>query len=255
MADGSMKNTSLQVPATSVATSSEAIAIQLTVCIVLLIATVISNCTICFLVIHFKALRTVPNLFLANLAFVEFLNSSVNVPLYLVYDLGNKKSLVTSAIAWWMASLAVLFILQSLSSMLTLVLDRYFAIAHTFKYYTWKSLKKALRTIIIAWITTWIPVMGGAVSLYNVELGTKSLFYYQTVYATKTNYRYYMTPVFATLIIAIAIVTVLTLREIRKTKQSKTNSITLRRNNGRIEQTNTKSASTILYKFPLLRCL
>ena len=168
-----MKNNSLQVPTTSATTSSDWIAIQLTLCIVLLFATVISNCTICFLVVHLKALTTVLNVLLANLAFVEFLNSSVNVPLYMVYDLGNKKSLVTSAIAWWIVSLAVLFILLSLGSMLILVVDRYFAIAHTLKYYTWKSLRRALATIIIAWITTWIPVMGGAVSLYNVELGTK----------------------------------------------------------------------------------
>ena len=249
MADGSMKNNSLKIPVTFVATSSEAIAIQLTLCVVLLIATAISNGTICFLVVHLKALTTVPNVLLANLAFVELLNSSVNITLYMVYDLGNKKSLVTSSVAWWMVCLTILFILLNLTSMLILVVDRYFAIAHTLKYYTWKSLRRALLAVIVAWISTWIPVMGGAVSLYNVELGTKSLYYYRTFYVTKTNCKYYIVPVIATLIIAIAKVTVLTLREIRKTKQPKSNSVALRRNNGRIEQTNAKSASTILLTF------
>ena len=212
-----MKNNSFQVIST--ATSSEVIALQLTLSVVLLLTAVIGNGAVCFLVVHFKALRTVPNFLLVSLACAEFLNILVNLPLYMVYDIYNKESLVTSTVAWWMEFLGVLFALLSLTSMFILVADRYFAIAYTMKYYVWKSPRKALVAAISAWITALVAaVLGSTAPLYNVELGTKSLFYYRTAYATKTNYMYYISPILTTLIISITIITILTLREIWKTK-------------------------------------
>ena len=212
-----MKNNSFQVISTT--TSSEAIALQLTLSVVLLLTAVIGNGAVCFLVVHFNALRTVPNLLLVSLACAEFLNILVNLPLYMVYDIYNKESLVTSTVAWWMEFLGMLFALLSLTSMFILVADRYFAIAYIMKYYVWKSPRKALVAAISAWITALVAaVLGSTAPLYNVELGTKSLFHYRTAYATKTNYMYYISPILATLIISITIITILTLREIWKTK-------------------------------------
>ena len=122
-----MKNNTSQV--ISAAKSSEVIALQLTLCVVLLLTAVIGNGAVCFLVVRFKALKTVPNILLANFAGVDFLNISVNLPLYMVYDIYNKESLITSTVAWWMAILAILFVLLNLTSMFILVADRYFAIA------------------------------------------------------------------------------------------------------------------------------
>ena len=244
-----MKNNTSQV--ISAAKSSEVIALQLTLCVVLLLTAVIGNGAVCFLVVRFKALKTVPNILLANFAGVDFLNISVNLPLYMVYDIYNKESLITSTVAWWMAILAILFVLLNLTSMFILVADRYFAIAYTMKYHKWKSPRKALVAAITAWITALVAaVLGSAVPLYNVELGTKSHFHYRTAYATKTNYMYYMSPILATLIISITIITISTLREIWKTKRkSEDSSVALRRNNGRVEQTAARSASTILLTF------
>ena len=230
-----MKNNSSQDVST--ATSSEAVSLQLTMCVVILLTAVTCNGTICFLVVHFKALRTVPNILIANLACVEVLNILVNVPLYMVYDIGNEESLITSTVAWWMASLAILFVLLNLTSMFILVADRYFAIVYTMKYHVWKSPRKALVVAITAWITALVAaVLGSAVPLYNVELGTKSLFYYRTAYATKTNLMYYMSPIFATLVTSIAITTILTWRETQKTKSKikseDSRNVALRRNNG-----------------------
>ena len=244
-----MKNNTSQVIST--ATSSEVIALQLTLCVVLLLTAVIGNGAVCFLVVHFKAFKTVPNILLANLACVEFFNNLVNVPLYMVYDVGNKKSVITSTVAWWMTFLTILFILLSLASMFILVADRYFAIAYTMKYYVWKSPRKALVAAMTAWISALVAaVLGSAGLLYNVDLGEKSPLYYQTAYATKTNYRYYTSLVFATLITWITIVTLLTLREIWKSKpKSRNSSLALRKNNGKVEQTTRRSASTILLTF------
>ena len=175
-----MKNNSSQVIST--ARSSEAVSLQLTLCVVILLTAVISNGIICFLVVRFKTLRTVPNILITNLAYVEVLNILVNVSLYMVYDIGNEESLITSTVAWVMAFLAILFVLLNLTSMFIVVADRYFAIAYTMKYYVWKSPRKALVVAITAWITALVAaVLGSAVSLYNVELGTKSLFCYRTV--------------------------------------------------------------------------
>ena len=192
-----MKNNTSQVIST--AKSSEVIALQLTICVVLLLTAVIGNGAVCFLVVRFKALRTVPNILLANLACMECLNILVNLPLYIVYDICNKESLITSTVAWWMAFLAILFVLLNLTSMFILVADRYFAIACTMKCHTWKSPRKALVATITVWVTALVAAMlGGAVPLYNVELGTKTNFDYRTAYATKINYMYYMSPILAT---------------------------------------------------------
>ena len=242
-----MKNNSSQVIST--ARSSEAVSLQLTLCVVILLTAVISNGIICFLVVRFKTLRTVPNILTTNLAYVEVLNILVNVSLYMVYDIGNEESLITSTVAWVMAFLVILFVLLNLTSMFIVVADRYFAIAYTMKYYVWKSPRKALVVAITAWITALVAaVLGSAVPLYNVELGTKSLFCYRTAYATKTNLIYYMSPIFATLVTSIAITTILTLRETRKTKSKSEDSrnVALRRNNGKIEQAAARSTSTIL---------
>ena len=107
---------------------------------------------------------------------------------------------------------------------------------------------------ITAWITALVAaVLGSAVPLYNVELGTKSLFYYRAAYATKTNLMYYMSPIFATLVTSIAITTILTWRETQKTKSKikseDSRNVALRRNNGKIEQTAARSISTIVLTF------
>ena len=194
-----MKSNTSQVIST--AKSSEVIVLQLTLCVVLLLTAVIGNGVVCFLVVRFKALKTVPNILLANLACMEFLNILVNLPLYMVYDICNKESLITSTVAWWMAFLAILFGLLNLTSMFILVADRYFAIAYVMKYFTWKSPRKALVVAITAWITALVAaVLGSAVPLYNVELGTETNFDYRAAYATRTNYMYYMSPILETLI-------------------------------------------------------
>ena len=102
-------------------------------------------------------------------------------------------------------------------------------------------------------MTTWISalvaaVLGSAVMLYNVELGEKSPFYYRTAHVKKTNYIYYISPIFITLITSITIITSLTLRGIWKTRPKSEDS-SLRRNKGRVEQTTRISASTILATF------
>ena len=192
----------------------------------------------------FQSIQTVPlNIILANLACMELLNNLVNVPLYMVYDIGNENSVITSTAAWWMTFLAILFALLSLASMFFLV--------YTMKYYVWKSPRKALVAAMTAWISALVAAMlGSAVLLYDVELGEKSPFYYRTVYATKTNYIYYISPIFVTLVISITIITSLTLRKIWKTKlKSKDSSLALRRNNRTVEQTTRRSASKILLTF------
>ena len=65
-----MKSNTSQVIST--AKSSEVMVLQLTLCDVLLLTAVIGNGVVCFLVVRFKALKTVPSILLANLACVEF---------------------------------------------------------------------------------------------------------------------------------------------------------------------------------------
>ena len=59
---------------------------------------------------RFKKLRTVPNLFIANMAMIDLLNAVINMPLYILYDVLQVLSTMRGkAIAFTITALHVLF--------------------------------------------------------------------------------------------------------------------------------------------------
>ncbi|KAJ7371222.1 hypothetical protein OS493_027336 [Desmophyllum pertusum] len=100
---------------------------------------------------RFKSLRTVPNILIANLAVVDLLNSAVNLPLHLITILeaswyrGKTLGIMNSF-------LNRLFVALNLVSMLAMMANTYLAIAFDFKYFIWKTKKKALVCVFLIWL-------------------------------------------------------------------------------------------------------
>ena len=132
--------------------NSAATAIQLSLCLALIVVGVLGNGTIWFVLKRFKPLRTIPNISLANLAAIDLSNIIVNVPLFIAYHVYEEGTFNTSSASWWTTFLWVLFIDLNTTSMLILVLDRYSGIVHGLKYNLWKTRRKASCTICTSWI-------------------------------------------------------------------------------------------------------
>ena len=238
-----MKTNSSQV----VSTSPEAMVIQLSLCLILLTTCLIGNGAICFLVMRFRTLKTVPNILLANLAAADFFTTLVTLPPFVVYHDFNDDLFNSSAGAWWITFLAFFFTLLNLNSMFILIVDRYLAIVYAIRYNVWKFSSKALVAVSVAWVISLISSLVIAAPMYNIELGRKSVLYYKSVYAKRTNYRPSIVPIIAILVISIAIVTICTMREMWKSRRLRVSdvAVTLRKNSKR-EETASRSASTIL---------
>lgn len=234
----------------SVAFTSTTIAVKTSLCLVLMLVGVLGNGTICVLAMRFKIIRTIPNILLTNLATVDLLNIIINVPFFISIQIYDLKTLYGKTAAWWTTFLFFLFLFLNLTSMFLLVLDRYFALAHSFKYCLWRTRRKVFFAICAAWF--WAVFITGCITvpLYNVDLGAKSVFYYRLTYATTYNARYYVGPVMLTLLIPIIVLVIITVREIRKKSSLKTfeNGVRkLQMNQGRKRKScNTRSASTIM---------
>ena len=237
-----MNNSSLQIfPITS-----ETKVIQLIVCVVLLAASVMGNGVIVFLVLRFKALRTVSNIFLANLACVDFVNALVTLPFFIDLRIIDITQLLSNQKAvWWFLFLNCLFRFWSLASLFILVMDRYFAIAHEIKYNLWKTRTKAVIVSIATGIIVLATFLTSAIPVYKTQLAKKSSVYSHSVYWSKSNKA--LEPIGITLVIAVVMASAVTFRMLRKKRILLTaNAVTPKESTYINKQTLSKSAETVL---------
>ena len=153
-----MKNESFVFTPTPAAAS-----IQTSLYLVLILTGVLGNGTICFLMIRFKALRTMPNILLTNLAIIDLLNIIINAPFLILSEVYHLEALYTKTAAWWTSMLSILFVLLNLSTIFFLILDRSLALAHCFKYRLWRTRRKVLCAICAMWI--WPVFISGCISI------------------------------------------------------------------------------------------
>ena len=220
------------------------IAAQTSLCLVLILTGVLGNGIICFLMIRFKGLRTIPNILLTNLATVDLLNIIINAPLLILSQVYDLKTLYTKTAAWWMTFLSTLFVQLNVTTMLSLVLDRYLVLAYSFKYTLWRTSRKIFCTICLTWI--WPVFFTGCIAIpfYNIELGTKSLYDYLIAYTSKNNARLYILSGNLCLLTPVILFSVLTIRKIWK--ESSVKIIANGAQNKNRKSAAIKSASTIM---------
>lgn len=234
-----------------ITSSTTAVVIKTCLCLLLLLIGLLGNGMIVFLVLRFKALRTIPNILLTNLATVDFLNVIINAPLMLLYQVYDIKALNTKTAGWWTAFSLILFLQLNFISMFLLVLDRYLALVYPIKYTlsSRKTCKNTLYAICLGWLLALFITGCITVREYDIDLGRVSVLHYHTAYTKNRSSKYFTFPTILATLIPSIVLSLLTIRKVRRNKITATTMSgiqTLRKNGDEPESFNTKSACTIL---------
>ena len=116
--------------------------------IVLAILIIALNSFVIYLVVRVRYLRTVTNCILGSLAFLDFLNGVLGIPLYLVC------SAIQNTVICGITQVLTRFF--SISIVLHLVLasiDRYIAVVHAMRYRSLVTKRRVLYSLLAAWAT------------------------------------------------------------------------------------------------------
>ncbi|KAJ7371221.1 hypothetical protein OS493_027335 [Desmophyllum pertusum] len=170
------------------------------------------------IIARFKSLRTVPNILIANLAVVDLLNSAVNLPLHLISTLeaswyrGKTLGIMNSF-------LNRLFGTLNLVSMLAMMANTYLAIAFDFRYFTWKTKKKALVCVFLIWLFSIVMVMLLSIPLLDINIGDAPVNEYRAKIFKKM--RHFVAAYLSLFIISGGVLSFLTTRSIKKKKNTR----------------------------------
>ncbi|XP_032235007.2 somatostatin receptor type 2 [Nematostella vectensis] len=143
---------------------------------------VIGNAGIWVLLKRFRSLRTVPNILVGNLALIDFLNATVNLPVFTaagVLQLGHMGGRLASATIFAGQTLVIFL---HLLSMLLMMVDRYIAIAWGLHYRIWKSQRKVLVAVIVVWTIVFGVTVPWVLLLYAVNKGNSPYLIYHIAY-------------------------------------------------------------------------
>ncbi|KAJ7371220.1 hypothetical protein OS493_027334 [Desmophyllum pertusum] len=167
---------------------------------------------------RFKSLRTVPNILIANLAVVDLLNSAVNLPLHLITIL-EASWYRGKTLAIMNSFLNRVFVALNLASMLAMMVNTYLAIAFDFKYFTWKTKKKALVCVFLIWLFSIVMVMLLSIPLLDINIGEANVSEYRAEIFKQG--KHFVAAYLSLFIISGGVLSFLTTRSIKKKKNTR----------------------------------
>lgn len=170
---------------TDFAKSQPEIMLQLTLVVVLFLLSVTGNLCVCILLIRYKRLRTIPNLFLANISSVQLLNTIINLPLLILDNVIMSKEFGGQTTSWVTVLLYVTFIILNVYSMVIMMFERYVAISFGMSYKVWTSKSKAFIGIAIVWVSAVVVSLATLLSVLDIDLGDKPVHIYRGEYFKK----------------------------------------------------------------------
>lgn len=141
---------------------------------VLTCASVLGNGFLLASIARFKSLRTVPNILVANLAVVDFLHVSVNLPFHMI-SISEASSYRGQTLAILTAFLNRVFAILNPASMLAMMANVFLAIAFDFTYLAWKTKKKAMICVLFIWLTSLVVTILGSTPLLDINLADASV--------------------------------------------------------------------------------
>lgn len=154
--------------------SGNTVLIQLLLCCCLFLVSMVGNGFMCFLLLHFKRLRTLSNILMSDSQIIHLINVSVNVPLFVfrvVLDLELFRGKLT---AWLLSSLHVLFAYLTLTTMFITMIDRFLAIQFPCKYRVMKTKKKILLLVVAKWFLTFTVVLSLLITRAKIVIGEET---------------------------------------------------------------------------------
>ena len=185
----------------------------------LLIAAINGNVLLFFSLFRYKVLRTVHDALIADLAEVDFLNCVVNIPLsihFVVLERFHVKSFV-----WAFSFLHSFFILNTLSTVMLQMVDRYLAISFSVTYKAKKSWTKIIAVISFKWFAILTITLSVYVPVYHVDIGKSTAFHYRKVYARETEKALpkYVVPFFVAIILIFGASSLRNLKRLKHPRQ------------------------------------
>ena len=165
----------------------EYIDIRIVLITAVIIGSIVGNAIICLLLIRFKTLRTVPNLLVANLAFIDILNAMTNMPLMIMWYICEMTFLKFKGrfISWFIVSWCVFFMYLTVFNLTVLTINRYGALVHGFRYHSWKTMHKAKISVVCVWLLAVAYTYGMFILGLSIDLGDAPVLVYRTQYLMK----------------------------------------------------------------------
>lgn len=159
--------------------------LQIVLIVIVMILSVLGNGAICCLLVRFRSLRTVPNILVVNLAFIDVINALTNMTLFIMWYQCQVRFLTGSAVSWFIVMWYVLFMYLTVSSLVVLMLDRYGAIVHGLKYHTWKTKNKAVISVFVIWLAAMVYTFGMFSLGIGIDVGPLPVWIYRIQYFKK----------------------------------------------------------------------
>ena len=166
---------------------------------------------------RFKSLRTVPNIFVANLAFVDLLNVAITVPPYMAYYIFEASWFRGKALGIMTVVLNRLFTVLNLASMIVMLSNMYLAISFDLEYFVWKTNRKALLCVFLTWFISVALVAFFSISLFHFNLGDVHVMEYREEIFKEG--RLFVMGFMVIFLICAALVCILTVHAIKKTQK------------------------------------
>ncbi|XP_032218286.2 rhodopsin [Nematostella vectensis] len=159
---------------------------QLFLVISLLIIAFVANTILWTIIVRYKALRTIPNILLANLVIVDMLSALANLPLFMLDVVIFNVWFTGQLTAFATVFAYLLFILLKLYSMVLMMCDRYAAISQGMAYKQWISKRKALSGISCVWLSGITITSCAMLPVWSVNLGSSLVQEYRAIYFTRS---------------------------------------------------------------------
>ena len=125
---------------------------QFTLCILLITFTVSSSTIFILLLVRFKALRTITNLLMAQLALTNLLCSSIAVSFFIYFEVMNIGTSQNCFLSASVSYIETTFCFINSYGMALIATDRYFTTEFEQRYTEWKTKTKMIRAAVACWI-------------------------------------------------------------------------------------------------------
>ena len=128
--------------------------VQFVLLAIIFVIAITGNGLVCFVVYHFKQLRTIPNIVIVNLSLIDLVNSLVNMPLFAGFYVFKGDVFRGKLISYVFISLHNYMLYLNVLTLIVLMADRYGAIKFKQRYHAWKTTSKVRRAIAAIWIAS-----------------------------------------------------------------------------------------------------
>lgn len=186
-----------------------------TLVVSVILTSLAGNGSVLAILARFKALRTFPNILLANLVLVDFLCALVNMPLFLSCYVLEADEFDEETLALAACFLQYGFTILNLASISAMLLDRFLAVYMDFRYYVWKTKKKAVVSAALIWLFSSFSVVLTIQPALDVELADDSshLEYRWLIYQAREPYITFTVTFFILSAVGLGIMTTFAIRQ------------------------------------------